>query len=620
MVKNNLKIILENNPKHRVIAEIGINHKGSIKEAKKLIDDAAKANCWGVKFQYRNLKTFYSKSNEIGDGIIIEELRRINLTLKQFKSLAVYAREKKIKVGVSFFRIEDAIHFSKIFKYYDFFKIPSAECKNVSLLRFLLKTKKIVMISTGGHTHKEILEVLGSFKDNNLVIFHCIANYPATLGTQQLLSINKLKEMGFKEVGYSSHDKDIEVCLLSIFMGATWIERHITSDKDASGLDHSSSSNFQDFVLLDRFLQKFKGILGNETKSLNQGEILNMQNLGTGLYLKKSITAGEKVKMHHLDIKAPRKGISPGDYQTAFKDKTITIDIKKGDPLEKRHFEPIKRFKVKDLTSFAKRNLVGIPVRTHDFLKFKRIIPTGVYEFHLSYQECLKNNLSKIIDKVDKSDYVSFHLPDYISENRIIDPISTDKKTKKESREIISNVIYIAQKIKEKINKRIPIVGSFSERNGKSRKETLDELFSYFENKQFDNVDLYPQWLPVNAWYFGGNATLDLFNSMEDIEYLKENKKKICLDVCHLSLSANFYRENWKEWLKELKPLIGHIHLADAIGNDGEGLPLGEGDIKDFREFLKIDCLKIIEVWQGHFNNGQEFLKALKTLKLGDKI
>ena len=118
----------------------------------------------------------------------------------------------------------------------------------------------------------------------------------------------------------------------------------------------------------------------------------------------------------------------------------------------------------------------------------------------------------------------------------------------------------------------------------------------------------------------GHAATLDLFNSAKDIEYLKKNKKKICLDACHLSLSANFYKENWKDWLEELRPLIGHIHLADAVGSDGEGLPLGEGNIKDFTEFLKIDCLKIIEVWQGHFNNGQEFLKALKTLKLGEKI
>ena len=63
-----------------------------------------------------------------------------------------------------------------------------------------------------------------------------------------------------------------------------------------------------------------------------------------------------------------------------------------------------------------------------------------------------------------------------------------------------------------------------------------------------------------------------------------------------------------------LVPFNKHLHLADAEGMDGEGLPLGEGDIGDFRQFLNADCLKILEVWQGHFNQGEGFLEALDNL------
>ena len=91
----------------KLIAEIGINHKGSFDIAKKLIDQAAKANCWGIKFQYRNINNFYSSTFEIGDEIIYDELKRSDLSLKTIKKLREYAQNKSLKVGVSFFTVSD---------------------------------------------------------------------------------------------------------------------------------------------------------------------------------------------------------------------------------------------------------------------------------------------------------------------------------------------------------------------------------------------------------------------------------------------------------------------------------------------------------------------------------
>ena len=140
----------------KLIAEIGINHKGSFKTAKKLIDIASDTDCWGVKFQYRNINNFYSSTYEIGDEIIYDELKRSNLNLRDLKKLRSYAQTKGLKVGISFFTISDYKEIVEFDKEYDFFKIPSAEFSNYDLIQTVAMSKKEVLLSTGGHNLKEI--------------------------------------------------------------------------------------------------------------------------------------------------------------------------------------------------------------------------------------------------------------------------------------------------------------------------------------------------------------------------------------------------------------------------------------------------------------------------------
>ena len=105
--------------KIKIIAEIGINHKGSEEIAKRLIDSASSANCWGIKFQYRNLEKFYSTTDEIGDEIIYDELNRSNLSLRSLKNLREYAQNKKLKVGISFFTNDDYLEIENYDNEYD---------------------------------------------------------------------------------------------------------------------------------------------------------------------------------------------------------------------------------------------------------------------------------------------------------------------------------------------------------------------------------------------------------------------------------------------------------------------------------------------------------------------
>ena len=597
-----------------IIAEIGCNHNGDLEEAKSLVRQAASANCWGVKFQFRNVSTFYQSSNEIGDEILSAEIARTDLAIKDLVSLADLARSLGMKSGMSFFRVEDYRVFGPACNSFDFFKVPSAECTNYELIKSLLETKKQVMVSTGGHSVTKIEDTLTKFIDKNLIIFHCVPNYPTKLGAQNLLFINKLKELGFKDVGYSSHDEDIEVCLMAMAIGAKWIERHLTNDVNGKGLDDSSSSEIKDFKLLDKYARNMSDIMGDKNRLPNQGEILNMQNLGTGMYAKKHGTNLLSHSLSDFEIKAPRVGMSVGEYLQDYKDKPLFVNLNKGEALSKRHFTKVTSYNKDELSVFAKQNLVGIPVRLHDIDKYRELINTGVYEFHLSYTEVFSEGLLDSVSKVNKDDHISIHLPDYLEGNRIVDPISTDPQTRSDSRELIKRTQEFAKYISDKINKHIPIIGSFSQRCGRKREEVLEDLFNYLGTTNANEYKIYPQWLPVYAWYFGGSVKLDLFNHQEDIDYVNKHQLDVTLDLCHLSLSAEYSKESWLDWYNQLKGRIGHFHLADAEGVDGEGLDIGSGNIGDFSIFLDSEKIKVIEVWQGHFHDGVGFLKALDTL------
>ena len=112
-------------PKSRplIIAEIGCNHNGDLEEARTLVEKAASANCWGVKFQFRNVPTFYHSSNEIGDEILSAEISRTDLSIDNLISLAELAKSLNVKAGISFFRLEDYEVFGEAAKYFDLVNI-----------------------------------------------------------------------------------------------------------------------------------------------------------------------------------------------------------------------------------------------------------------------------------------------------------------------------------------------------------------------------------------------------------------------------------------------------------------------------------------------------------------
>lgn len=586
----------------KVIAEIGINHQGSHDVARQLIDHAKESNCWGVKFQYRNLDTFYKSTDEIGDGIIAEELSRIDLSMPDIIELIVYARKQGLKAGISVFRVEDLLSVPDVF---DFYKVPSSECLNTPLIDAMLERQKQVIVSTGGHNIDDVQKTLHYYKDK-IAVLHCVANYPTRLGHQNFNFIDELKDWCFTDVGYSSHDEDIEAVLMSLCFNINWLERHITLDKTLNGLDHSTSSDLKEFKKISKFIKHLPGTL--DTKgSINQGEILNMQNLSTGLYAKKDMQPGDIVKYTDFEIKAPRKGIGVGEFLNKYCNTELKRSLPSNEALSNTHFkQPVTISK--EVCEYNNANRVGIPVRLHDFANYKQSIPVGTYEFHLTYQELLSPNLLDSVQQVSSNDHISIHLPDYISNNRLVDPVSSDGDIRSESRKLIEITRTFADKLQDKIQKDVPIVGSFSVLDT-DKFTKYDNLFEYITNYK-----ILVQWLPVWGWYFGGASKIAAFNSEEDIQYINKNNIDICLDLCHLILSANYYEADYNDWYHKLVDNTKHIHIADAEGVDSEGLEMCDQRLDFFKDSCELDCLKIIEVWQGHLNNGEKFITELQRL------
>ena len=207
----------------------------------------------------------------------------------------------------------------------------------------------------------------------------------------------------------------------------------------------------------------------------------------------------------------------------------------------------------------------------------------------------------------------TLHLPDYVSKKNLVDPLSNDKDIRNESIKVIKNTIKIGNNISEFTKKNVKIVGSFSVIN-KNKKNTLDSIFNLLEYYFKDNIIILPQWLPKIAWYYGGAEKINIFCDEDDINYIIKYKKKICLDISHLILSANYHDINWVNWYNKLIKYSELMHLSDGVGIGGEGLEFGKDILSKMNIIFKSKNIKVLEVWQGHLNNGKKFHKAINQL------
>lgn len=598
-----------------IVAELGINHNGSFEEASKLISAAAEAKVCAVKFQYRTIsRAFVAGTNEIGDEILRAEIRESSLSVQEICSLASDAKRRGLLVGISFFCIEDLEDFDRLTDTFDFFKVPSAEFLNDELIDGLLRLGNPVLLSTGGHTEEQIRQQIQRLDSSpDWVPMHCVSNYPVTPHNSQIRYVNHLADLlAGRAVGFSSHEQDWEWTLLALAQGASVIERHITLDRDQPGLDHSSSSVPAEFARLVRLARDVRRALGDGGKRrVNQGEAINMQNLGRSWYLRNDVAQGHTLSRDGLVYSSPRVDapISVSDLVG----RQVPRDARAGTPAQLALSISLSA-PLEDVRT-ANEYSLGIPVRPRDQEVLAHRIPVDVLEFHLSFGD-LADHRSGLPCLPGKR--YSVHAPDYVTTNLLFDPFSRDRDHREASRTALEAVASLAAQLQDDSGLDVPVIASFPSAGvlGLNYVAHLQEFIGSVGAPH--GVEILPQWLPPFAWYFGGSSPTRGLNSVADLDALIKSNMRICLDVAHLIMTCEYENASFSDVLEILRPLAGHLHLADASGLDGEGVPLGQGSLShlvDVREILGFPCRKILETWQGHLNAGEGFVKELTTVR-----
>ena len=601
--------------KIQIIAEIGINHDGLYDTAAALVSAAAAAGAHAVKFQYRNLDHAYSPSSsrEIGDEILLREIRKAFLPPKQILELVTLAQGLGLKTGISFFDVQDIQDFGELVSEFDFFKLPSAELTNAPLIDSLMALGRHLYISTGCHNEAEIEAALSRLPGAGWSPMHCISNYPLSLQNAKLGYISHLRRRWLCDVGYSSHDDHWEACLLAMQLGATVIERHITLDRKAIGLDHSSSSTPGEFAKIAAFAAELDLLLtGDGPRVPNQGELLNRQNLGRSFFAVADLPAGHVLESQDLVYRSPNVGLNRQDMDL-FLGRPLKQSVTKGTSVVRSMFE--QKASLPDrVIAFAQKAGLSLPVRLHDLVAMQRQFPIGAFEFHLSFTEVLSDI---DVSSFDAGNRYSIHLPDYINSTQLMDPFSPDAEQRSSSMHILARTVDLAERLQVLTKRDVPVVGSFSVVH-RSREDFFEMHAELLKQYQVRGVTIMPQWLPPIAWYFGGSVHLHAMNELRDAELLKQHELPVCLDICHMIMGRNCFKFSATNLMNDLAPLVRHLHLADAAGIDGEGLEFGEGEPENqdlFRRAFEFDCLKVIEVWQGHLDQGAGFRKALLKLE-----
>jgi len=263
-----------------VIAEIGINHNGSLDNAKKLIDVAVSAGCNAVKFQKRDIEKVYPKETldqprESPWGTTQRQQKQgLEFSMKDYSVIDKYCKKKKISWFVSCWDVGSQIQMRKFKTKYN--KVASAMLVHEKLLKTIAEEKKYTFISTGMSTMKEIENAVKIFKKLKcpFEIMHSHSAYPMNPGEANLKLIPVLMKKFKCKVGYSGHEPgSYLLAVTATLLGATSIERHITLDRAMYGSDQSASLGPEGLFRLTRDLKILEKILGDGKKKIWDSEL-----------------------------------------------------------------------------------------------------------------------------------------------------------------------------------------------------------------------------------------------------------------------------------------------------------------------------------------------------------
>ena len=333
-----------------VIAEIGVNHNGSLDMARRLVDAAVQAGADAVKFQSFHAaelvtasaaKARYQAERDPGTEGQLEMLRRLELAPEDFRVLAAHCGGRVTFLSTAF----DCA-------YLDFLvdelampavKIASGEITNAPLLLHAARTGRPVLLSTGMSVVREIEQALAvlafgyqqpaatqptrdaldalsasiaaqNVLRDKVVLLHCVTEYPCPADQANLRVMHTLEQLFGLEVGYSDHTAGTAVTVAAAALGASVIEKHLTLDRKLPGPDHGASLEPAEFAGMVAAIREARAALGDGVKQPTPAELPNRSVARRSLVAARPIAAGETFAPGNLAAKRPGTGVSPMEF------------------------------------------------------------------------------------------------------------------------------------------------------------------------------------------------------------------------------------------------------------------------------------------------------------------
>lgn len=304
-----------------IIAEAGVNHNGSLDNAKRMVECAAEAGADAIKFQTFKAETLvcknaqkaeYQKEATGNEESQFEMLKKLELTEEEYEELKRYCGEKHIMFLSTPFDLDSLRYLNEIG--IEIIKIPSGEITNYPYLREIGKLRKPIIMSTGMSTMAEVeeaVEVLQMNGARDITLLHCNTQYPTPYGDVNLRAMLALKDKFHTEVGYSDHTLGIEVPIAATAMGATVIEKHFTLDRGMEGPDHKASLEPDELKCMIQSIRNIERAMGTGIKEPTNSEYKNILVARKSIVARKQIQAGEIFTEENITTKRPGDGMSP---------------------------------------------------------------------------------------------------------------------------------------------------------------------------------------------------------------------------------------------------------------------------------------------------------------------
>jgi N,N'-diacetyllegionaminate synthase len=305
-----------------LIAEVGVNHNGDMKLAKEMIDAAKESGADAVKFQTFKAETLvsqgtpkvkYQESTTSPQESHFEMIKSLELSYENHFILKDYCSRKNIKFLSTPYDVESARFLDEDLNV-EIFKTASADLVDISLHEYIAKTGRPSIVSVGMASLGEIeenLKIYNSHKHRDIILLHCVSNYPCAHENLNIRVLETLKQAFDLPVGYSDHSIGCEAAILSIGLGAKIIEKHFTLDKKLFGPDHLASSTPDEFKSLTDSVRRAENILGSPVKTCQHEERQMAEVSRKSIVMKVAAKAGTILSVENLCIKRPGTGLSP---------------------------------------------------------------------------------------------------------------------------------------------------------------------------------------------------------------------------------------------------------------------------------------------------------------------